>query len=421
MVLIGAIRVISGQKDVTTDCPDITDTKKMNAFEKRILINTCFGHFLSHFNMLVFPAVVIPLTAGMNMTMAEVLGVSFWMYLLFGLTALPWGLAADRWGAKPLLILFYLGSGLAGLGAAIWIGSPGRLGGALAALGFFSGIYHPAGLGLISKEMQRVSVGMGYNGMFGNLGLATAPLITGVVNWLWGPQAAYLFLGGLNFCGFFLLLIFPISKYGHSQNVVTDQDNGNLGAFLILLVAMMLGGIVYRGATVILPAYFELKNQQIFQWLAFTVSSGLSKNLVATSLTSIIFLVGMLGQYTGGRIGERYAPKYGYLVFHILTIPVAFLMALTGNIPLVGLGVIYFFFLLGMQPIENTLVANYTPRRLHHSAYGIKFVLTFGVGALAVKMVAYIEAMAGIEAVFPALGVTSLILVAVIALLIFKT
>ena len=396
-------------------------THKMESFEKRILLNTCFGHFLSHFNMLVFPAVVIPLTAQMNLTMADVLGLSFWMYLLFGLTALPWGLAADRWGAKPLLILLYLGSGLAGIGAAVWIGSPGGFAAALAALGFFSGIYHPAGLGLISKEMQRVSVGMGFNGMFGNLGLAAAPLLTGFFNWLWGPQAAYLFLGGLNLCGCLLLQTLPITKSGHPDTALSAQESGMLSAFLILLVAMMLGGIVYRGATVILPAYFELKNQQIFLWLASTASGGLSKNLVATSLTSIIFLVGMLGQYTGGRIAERYTPKYGYLIFHILTVPAAFLMALAGNIPLVALAVIYFFFLLGMQPIENTLVANFTPRRFHHSAYGIKFVLTFGVGALAVKMAAFIETTAGIGAIFPALGFTSLILVAVIVLLIFKT
>jgi predicted MFS family arabinose efflux permease len=135
----------------------------------------------------------------------------------------------------------------------------------------------------------------------------------------------------------------------------------------------------------------------------------------------ILLVAMMLGQYTGGRIAERYAPKYGYLIFHILTVPAAFLMALASNIPLVGLAVIYFFFLLEMQPIENTLVANFTPRRFHHSAYGIKFVLTFGVGALAVKMAAFIETTAGIGAIFPALGFTSLILVAVIVLLIFKT
>ena len=393
----------------------------MDTFEKRILINTCFGHFLSHFNMLVFPAVVIPLTTLMNLTMAEVLGVSFWMYLLFGVTALPWGLAADRWGAMPLLVLFYLGSGLSGIGAAIWIGSPGGLAAALAALGFFSGIYHPAGLGWISKEMQRVSVGMGVNGMFGNLGLATAPLLTGFVNWFWGPQAAYFLLGGLNICGFVLLLSLPVPINHHSKTTGSTQDNGMLSAFLILLIAMMLGGIVYRGATVILPAYFELKNQQLFQWLTAIAGSGFSKNLFATSLTSIIYILGMLGQYTGGRIAERFEPKYGFLVFHMLTVPAAFFMAYAGNIALVGLAIIYFFFLLGMQPIENTLVANFTPRRLHHSAYGIKFVLTFGVGALAVKLAAFIETSAGIAAIFPALGVTSIVLVAVIVILIFKT
>ena len=371
--------------------------------------------------MLVFPAVVIPLTARMNLTMAEVLSVSFWMYLLFGITALPWGLAADRWGAKPLLVLFYLGSGLSGIGAALWIGSPAGFAAALAALGFFSGIYHPAGLGLISKEMRRVSVGMGVNGMFGNLGLATAPLLTGFVNWLWGPQAAYFFLGGMNICGFMLLIALPVPKNRHANTAASAQENGMLGAFLILLVAMMLGGFVYRGATVILPAYFELKNQQIFQWFTSIAGSGFSKNLFATSLTSLIFVVGMLGQYTGGRIAERFTPKYGFLAFHVITIPAAFLMALAGNMALVGLAVVYFFFLLGMQPIENTLVANYTPRRFHHSAYGIKFVLTFGVGALAVKLAAFIETTSGITAIFPALGVTSIILVAVIVLLILKT
>ena len=66
----------------------------MTPNERNVLITTCFGHFLSHFNMLVFPAVMLPLATGLNLPLAEVLGISFWMYLLFGITALPWGLAA---------------------------------------------------------------------------------------------------------------------------------------------------------------------------------------------------------------------------------------------------------------------------------------------------------------------------------------
>jgi MFS family permease len=376
---------------------------------------------MSHFNMLVFPAIVLPLTKRLDMEMAAVLGMSFWMYLLFGCTALAWGMIADRWGGKILMRVYYTGAGLSGLAAALWIDSASGLTMALAALGLFSGIYHPTGLGLISKEIKRVSVGMGINGMFGNLGLATAPLLTGVINWFWGPQLAYLFLGGLNLFGLLLMLVFPISASAYSRTGPKDEPTGLLGAFVVLLAAMMLGGIVYRAATVILPTYFELKNQAIVMWLSAVMQGDLSQNLVATAVTSLIFMIGMLGQYTGGRVAERFDPRVGYLIFFGITALPGVLMGISGNWILIGLALLYFFFLLGIQPIENTLVARFTPRRFHHSAFGTKFVLTFGVGALAVKIVAAIESSFYIEAVFFFIGAISALAIGVILILIFKT
>jgi predicted MFS family arabinose efflux permease len=184
---------------------------------------------------------------------------------------------------------------------------------------------------------------------------------------------------------------------------------------------MLLGGIAYRSATVILPAYFEIKGQGIFQWLSSITGWELSKNLVATSITFLIYLVGVAGQYTGGRLAERFDPRLCYLAFHAMTVPMVLFMAIAFDFPLVILAMTYIFFLLGMQPIENTLVANFSPKRFHHSAYGIKFVLTFGIAALAVKMVGAIEIASGIEAVFTAMGMISLALVGVIVLLLRNT
>jgi hypothetical protein len=96
-------------------------------------------------------------------------------------------------------------------------------------------------------------------------------------------------------------------------------------------------------------------------------------------------------------------------------------MGIARDLPLVFLAMVYFFFLLGIQPFENTLVAQFTPKKFHHSAYGTKFVLTFGIGALSVKMVEAIETTLGIELVFAALGVISLVLVGVIIMLVRKT
>jgi MFS family permease len=327
-------------------------------------------------------------------------------------------MAADRLGAKTLMGVYYGGAGLCGLAAAAWIDSPSILTMALAGIGLFSGIYHPTGLGLISKQINRVSYGMGINGMFGNLGLAMAPLMAGMMTWIWGPQSAYLVLGGFNLMGVLVMSVLPFPTQSRGSSASPGEKGAN--GFLILLAAMMLGGIAYRGATVILPAYFELRNQSIFQWLTDQLPTGLSANLVATTITSAIFLVGMLGQYMGGRVAERYSLQHSYLVFHLITIPAAFIMAWTADLPLVVVALIYFFFLLGMQPIENTLVSRLTPARWRHSAFGMKFVLTFGMGAIAIKAVEAIEKGYGITWVYPCLGCVSMVLVLTIGLLILR-
>jgi MFS family permease len=389
----------------------------MTPNEHNVLTTTCMGHFLSHLNMLAFPAVVIPLSTRLNLPLSEVLGLSFWMYLLFGITALPWGMAADRIGARLLMGVYYGGAGICGIGAAMWIDHPARLMVALAGIGLFSGIYHPTGLGLISKQISRVSYGMGINGMFGNLGLAVAPIMAGIVTWFWGPRAAFWVLGMLNLIGLLVMVVrpFPGEKY---KAVSKDQKSSGAKGFLILLVCMMLAGIAYRGATVILPAYFELRNHTMVHWLSQLLPSGISANLVATTITSAIFLVGMLGQYLGGQVAERYCLQHSYLFFHLITIPAAFMMAWATDLPLVVMALVYFFFLLGMQPIENTLVSRLTPPSWRHSAFGMKFVLTFGVGALAVKGVEAVETGYGITWVYPFLGTISVVLVICIGILI---
>lgn len=390
----------------------------MNPRERSILSVTCYGHFVSHFNMLVFPAVLLPLTVRMGLDMGQVLALSFWMYLLFGATALPWGLLADRFGSRPLLILFHFGAGICGVLASLNVDNPFLFSLSLSGVGLFSGIYHPVGLGWIAKEFDNTSQGMAYNGMFGNLGLATAPLLAGLVNYFWGVDAVYLVLAAVNISG--LVLLYLIRR-GHSVKCqapkAKKEFTGSLKPFLVLLFAMMLGGVVYRATTITLPAYFELQNQSLYHsFLHFSGDMG-SPNLFATLITSFIYLVGMAGQYFGGRVGQSYDLGKGYLVFHLITIPAVLAMAVTSNMPLVLFATIHSFFLLGMQPLENTLVARLSPPKLHSSAYGLKFILTFGVGALSVSMVAGIKVAFGLSAVYVALALVSTVLVTTIILL----
>ena len=367
--------------------------------------------------MLMFPALVLPLMGMYDMDLSHVLALSFWMYLLFGVTALPWGLVSDRVGAKPLLLLFYTGAGLCGLAAGFFIDSPKAFSLCLAGIGIFSGIYHPAGLGLISRGISKMSMALGYNGMAGNAGLATAPILAGVINHFYGIQTAFIFLGCLNLTGTVIMLLLPVIEPERNEKTESQGSMRLMLSFAVLCICMMLGGVAYRSVTVILPAYLELGNPALLDWISRLPWMPASRNVAATALSSSVFMVGMFGQFLGGVTAERFEPRRGYLVFHVLALPMVLAMAYTTDVSLLLITMGYMLFLLGMQPIENTLVAKLTPDKVRDSAYGTKFILTFGVGAFAVYLVGWVKEVWSFPAVFVAMAIVSLTTVLSILLL----
>ena len=154
------------------------------------------------------------------------------------------------------------------------------------------------------------------------------------------------------------------------EKIVRQEAEGKskVSPFLILLLAMMLGGIVYRGTSVTLPAYFEMNAAILTSPILNLFSLMQSPNVKATMLASTIYLIGMVGQYTGGRVGEQYDLRWAYLVFHGITVPAAIIIALADSWWLFFAATLHSFFLLGMQPIENTLVARLSPKHWLSSA-----------------------------------------------------
>jgi MFS family permease len=364
---------------------------------------------MSHYNVGVFSALVLPLSGLLNMDAVSVLGLSFWMYLLYGVSSLPWGVLGDRAPRRLLLGLMFVGSAFSAATAAVTLHDPWGLWCSLTCLGLFSGIYHPIGMGMISTGVTRVSLGMGYNAALGGLGLVAAPLISGVLNYYGGPRWPFMFLAALNLLGVATPFLLGGRRGVREQVSQPDTSEGMLGAFFFLLTATALAGVAFGGATVILPTYLELRGGGILDSVKSLWGAPFSGNLVATTATAFVYIAGMAGQYIGGHVGERHDQRYAYLVFHALCIVPALIMAHTCDLALVASATVYFFFLLGMQPFENTLVAKFSPNRLRQSAYGFKFVLTFGVGSLGVKLVQAVDRTGGPEAVFTVLSAISVL------------
>lgn len=380
--------------------------KEFSDEEHNILLVTCPGHFFTHFFTLAFPAIAIPLTHAFGMPLEAVVKLSFWMYLLYGVLAIPVGLAADRWRAKPMMAagIALMGAGLVVAGA---VPSPSVMPVALAAVGVGASVYHPAGIALISHTVRLRGMALGVNGVFGSLGIAMAPLVTGLLTWAFGWQAALVTLG-----------IVGLATAGLVQRVRVDETirphalrepsngRGVVSILVVLAVALVLGGIAYRGNMILLPAYMELKTTflaGLIDRLPIPVGRG-TTTLAASILASLVFFAGLFGQIVGGRLADRMELRRAYLFFHGLSFPFILAMAFTGEAALVLCAVLYGFFSFGMQPVENSLIAAITPARWRSTSFAVKFLLNFGVGSFVVQLIAPIKTRYSVEMVYAFLG-----------------
>src|SRR5690606_36870016 len=101
------------------------------------------------------------------------------------------------------------------------------------------------------------------------------------------------------------------------------------------------------------------------------------------------------------------------LGFHLCSLPALLAMTLLAGWPLVASAGLFVFFSLGMQPIENSLLAHYTPPRRRATIYGIKALCVFGVGSLAVWLVRWAIEFGGLTyAILCLAGVVMLVVAA---------
>jgi len=373
----------------------------------RILFLCGVGHFYAHFFELAWPTLVLWVHLDWDLPRQDVLVWGHPLYLLFGLGSLPMGWLGDRFNNRHLLSLMLVGLGafsiLAGCAT-----TPLAMQICLGGIGLMASVYHPVGLGFISRCCDRRGSAMGHNGIWGSLGIGLAPAVIGQsAHWL-GWRGALVAAGlppiliGLWFA-FRPLDETPLPENGPGRGA---KRSGVL-PFALLLAAMTLLGWIYRGTVVALP-------------LALLESAGrVARALPAADpvtaiswMVSAVYMIGMLGQYVGGRLADRLDLRAGYLGFHALSLPFMLLMARAGNIPLLLAALAYVFCALGMQPVENSLVAALTPVRFRGLAYSLKCVLVFGVGSFAVRMVRAFENQGDISRVF---RLQALLLVAVVA------
>ena len=142
-----------------------------------LLLN--IGHFMDHLFTLIFATVAaLALHREWGVGYAALLAYATPGFFAFGLFSLPAGWLADKWSRDGMMCVFFIGIGLASITTG-FAQTPLQIGCGLFVIGMFAAIYHPVGLAIVTMRWKNTGMRIASNGVWGNLGVASAALITG--------------------------------------------------------------------------------------------------------------------------------------------------------------------------------------------------------------------------------------------------
>ena len=350
---------------------------------------SCLGHAYMHMFTSFYAVIVLSLESAWSLPYHELIELWTLGALLVGLGALPSGWLADRWSATGMMVIYFLGMGLAGIVCGLVDGKLAMLLG-LAAIGLFSSIYHPVGIAWLVRNAKERGRALGINGVFGSLGIASAAVVAGTLIHHFGWRAAFIVPGAV--CLVTGLALLFCARRGWVREGEGDphrdppRSRGDmLRVFAILIFTMLCIGVIFQSTQIAMPKLFDLRLDGLAG--AGVLGIGL--------LVGAVYVVGGAMQIVGGLMADRFPLKPIYLGAFVLQVPVLVGVALLSDLPLIFFAIMTVVLSNGPIPAENMLLACYTPRRHRGLAFGVKFVLSFGTGPLALLLVAGIQETTG--------------------------
>jgi MFS family permease len=345
------------------------------------------GHLATHFLMLLYPTVVLALEGRFGLSYGELISLSLPGMVLYGAAALPAGWLADRWSAERMMVLFFLGSGLAAVLTGLARG-PGGIALGLALLGAFGAIYHPVGYAWLVRHAENRGRALGVNGVYGSIGVGCASFVAAALTQLAGWRAAFVVPGILCLAlGAALVVCLSLGRIVPARSDRRPEPEPGaaavMRAFVVLSVTMMCAGLVWQVMAVALPKLFEER-----------LAAG-GGTLGVGGTVSLVFAGSAALQLLGGWAADRFPLKWLYVLAWALQVPVLLALVNAAGLPLFAASTAVFCLMVIATPIENTLVVRYTPGKWRATAFGAKFVLSLGVAALGVPMVALVHDRTG--------------------------
>ena len=398
------------------------------------------GHFLDHFFMLIFATVAALRLAGeWGMSYAALIPYATPGFIAFGVAALPAGWLADKWSREGMIVIFFLGIGASSILTAL-AGSPLEIALGLTAIGLFAAIYHPVGLALVIQGREKTGVPLAINGVFGNLGVASAALLTGYFIDTAGWRSAFVLPGAVSIGLGAAYAAFlwsgrrgvaparradgrgaagePRPDGGAAAKAAPGDGHGGRdgpppvarGTFVrvlaIILFTTAIGGLIFQSTTFALPKVFDERLTDL-----------------AGSATAIggyafaVFTVAAFAQLAVGYLVDRHSLRTVFAVVAALqAVFFAVMHQLTGVAALV-VAVGFMLVVFGQIPINDVLIGRITKTEWRSRVYSVRYIVTFSVSASTLPLIAWVHGGWGFDRLFAGMAVAAVGILAAVLLL----
>ena len=354
------------------------------------LINV--SHTFTHYSLLILATaclgMVVQEPGRFGIEYGPILALGTGMFVLYGALSLPMGWLAERFGRRAMMATYFFGSGGAMAAAGLATG-PWTLGAALAVMGAFSAIYHPIGTAmLVEAAGERVGRAVGLNGVFGNVGVALAPVVTAAVaagiGWRWGfvlPGLACMAVGVL------WLREAPLDlsgRVGGGKPFPVIPPAIVRRAVTVLLSIAFASGFVFNAFTLLLPKLMQER-------LASTPDLLPVVGLLAFGAT----LFGGVTQFTVGRMLDRATLKRVFMPLALVQMPAMLALAYVDGWMVLPLAALLAASIFGQVTVNETMTARYVAPALRTKLYSIRFFIGFLGAAAASPMVGFLHDRSG--------------------------
>jgi MFS family permease len=358
----------------------------------RLLLNV--GHAVDHMFLLIFATAVVTIAADFGYAnWAELMPYATAAFFLFGIGSVPAGRLGDMWSRRKMMVVFFIGMGTAALLCAVaqngW-----QLGVAMALMGAVASIYHPVGIPMLVERAHNPGVVIGVNGLAGNLGIAVAALVTGLlIKWI-GWRAAFAVPGLFAIaCGIAFAALCPKE---------TEAPAKRKGGAKVVLPPAMLAQVfaVMTAAAVTSSLLFNFTTNGNAQLLTERFASILQDPAVLGALLAGIYAIASLAQIVVGNLIDRKAFKPLTLALSIPLVPLLVLAVNAQGWWLFALLLGVMILIFGSIPFTDAMIVRYVDDRLRSRVAGMRLAVSAGISALAVWLLGPVVKGAGFDALF---------------------